>query len=141
MSLGMIANKVTAIGPERYDDFSRNLTTFAPANESNLLVDLVDFQEYNPCVFLLTDTSNFNASSNRSSCMADGSTIYGSTSVISLNNHSAGVTLGAENTAPLLSYTEAFGGSASKSTAGQIRAGVPIALAGLIGAMLFVLML
>ncbi len=78
------------IDASRQPDFSFNLTSLAPANESNHSVDLVAFQEYNPCHFILQDLEN-TKSSNTSASGRNNNPVFSNIIAISVQNHSAGV--------------------------------------------------
>lgn len=120
----------------REPDFFFNITTSVPANESSFLVDLVTFQEYSPCNFILEDVQ-FNYSAISGLTKNNVYAAFSNPFAITVQNHSAGVTWSAENPAPEQNGTDGIGGVTSKSVAGQI---VPMAHASLIGAILIALM-
>ena len=117
----------------REPDYGSNLTTFAPANESNYRVNLVTFQEYSPCQFILQDFHTFNASNSLESTKDNNNPVFSNIFAISEQNHSAGVTWSAENPAPEQTGTDGIGGGTFKSAAGHI---LHKARASLVGAVL-----
>ena len=125
----------------RPDYGSSNLITFALANESSYLLELATFQEYSPCQLILQDFDIFNASNGSSFPKNNNNPVFSNIFAISVQNHSAGVTWSAKSPAPEQTGTDGIGGGTSKSVAGNIRAGVSMAYAGLVGAMVVTLML
>lgn len=121
----------------RQPDYAINLATFAPANESNYLVELVTYQEYSPCQFILQDYSS-NASNGSGSTRNSNNQVFSNIFAISVQNHSAGVTWSLENLAPEQTGTDGIGGGTSKNAAGHI---LPMAHASLVGAILIGLIL
>lgn len=120
----------------REPDYFSNITRSVPANGSSFLVDLMTFQEYSPCVFILEDLQ-FNYSTVPGLTKNNVYAAFSNLFAISVQNHSAGVTWSADNPAPEQNGTDGIGGGASKSIAGHI---VPMAHASLIGAILVALM-
>lgn len=133
-----IANRAPMTDASRQPDYGLNLTTFAPASESNYRVNLAAFQEYSPCQLILQDLNNFKASNGSSFTKDNNNPVFSNIFAISVQNHSAGVTWSAVNPAPEQTGTDGIGGDTSKSTAGHI---LPMAQASLVGAILVGLML
>ena len=126
------ANRASMADASRHPDYAINLATFAPANESSYLVELVTYQEYSPCQLILQDYT-FNASNGSGSAKNSNNPVFSNIFAISVQSHSAGVTWSAENPAPEQTSTDGIGGSASKSAAGHI---LPMAHASLVGVIL-----
>ena len=122
----------------RRPDFASNLTMSAPSSEPIYTVDLVPFQDYSPCQFILQDY-NLSDSSNGSRLPNDyDNPVFSNIFAISVQNRSAGVTWSAENPAPEQTGTDGIGGGILKSAARHI---LPLAHASLIVAILVGLML
>lgn len=132
----VFAKKKTIADASREPDYFSNITRSVPANGSSFLVDLMTFQEYSPCVFILEDLQ-FNYSTVPGLTKNNVYAAFSNLFAISVQNHSAGVTWSADNPAPEQNGTDGIGGGASKSIAGHI---VPMAHASLIGAILVALM-
>lgn len=132
-----LANRASTTDASRRPDYGSNLTTFAPANESKFHVDLVTFQEYSPCQFILQDFNISSASNNSGITKDNNSPVFSNIFAISVQNHSAGVTWSADNPAPEQMGTDGIGGGTPKSAAGHI---LPMARASLVGATLVGLM-
>lgn len=128
-----LANRASMTDASRQPDYGFNITTFAPANESKFHVDLVTFQEYSPCQFILQDFNTSSTSNNSEITKDNNNPVFSNIFAISVQNHSAGVTWSAENPAPEQTGTDGIGGSTPKSAAGNTP---PVARASLVGAIL-----
>ena len=126
------------IDASRRPDFGSNLTSLAPANDSTYRVDLMPFQEYSPCQFILQDLNAFDSLNSSGFKKNDNNPVFSNIIAISVQNHSAGVTWSADNPAPEQMGTDGIGGGTSKSAAGNTQ---PVAYASFIGALLVGLML
>lgn len=133
-----LANRGTMTDASRRPDFASNLTISAPSSEPVYAVDLVTFQDYSPCQFILQD-SNLSDASNGSSLLNDyHNPVFSNIFAISVQNRSAGVTWSAENPAPEQTGTDGIGGGTLKSAARNI---LPLAHASFMVAILVGLML
>ena len=122
----------------RRPDFASNLIISAPSSEPIYTVDLVTFQDYSPCQFILQDY-NLSDASNGSSLPKDYyNPVFSNIFAISVQNRSAGVTWSAENPAPEQTGTDGIGGGTLKSAAKHILplAHVSLVLAILVGLIL-----
>ena len=122
----------------RQPDFASNLTISAPSSEPNYTVELVTFQDYSPCQFILQDFNLSKASSGSSLPKDYYNLVFSNIFAISVQNHSAGVTWSAVNPAPEQTGTDGIGGGTLKSAARRI---LPLSHASLIVAILVGLML
>lgn len=134
-----IRNATTSpIYASRRPDFASNLTISAPSSEPIYTVDLVTFQDYSPCQFILQDYNLSGASSGSSLPKDYYNPVFSNIFAISVQNRSAGVTWSAENPAPEQTGTDGIGGGTLKSAAKHI---LPLKHASLVVAILVGLML
>ena len=111
----------------RKPDFGSNLTALAPPDDSIYTIELMPYQEYSPCQFILQDLNDVE------SLYFDDSPVFSNIIAISVQNHSAGVTWSADNPAPKQTGTDGIGGAASESAAGHTQS---VSYASFIGALL-----